>query len=150
VYYKLIEARAGSKRYFTLLGFDGYKFTSNRKIIEVLTFNRQGLPFFGAPVFNFPNEEYSSSMRRFILEYKEEAVATLHYSEDEKLIIFDHLVPLHESATGIRDQYVPDGSYEAFAWKGGKWNYIGNLFTSTQKEPPFPNPVRFEKEPKLH
>jgi hypothetical protein len=62
------------------------------------------------------------------------------------MITFDHLIPQDPSTEGIYYTYVPDGSYEAFQWKHGKWNYISSVFNSTMKEPVFPKPVDFEKK----
>ncbi len=46
VYYKLIEKKAFGKNYYTLLGYDENNINSNKKVIEILTF-QNGEPIFG-------------------------------------------------------------------------------------------------------
>ena len=50
VYYKLIEKHAFGKNYYTLLGYIENTISSNKKVIEILTFN-DGEPIFGGSLF---------------------------------------------------------------------------------------------------
>ena len=45
VYYKIIEKHSFGKNFYTLLGYDENNISSNKKIIEVLTF-KDGEPIF--------------------------------------------------------------------------------------------------------
>ena len=51
-YYKMIYEKNGGKDYYTLLGWDGNNLMSTKKIIEILTFNKDGNPKFGAAIFD--------------------------------------------------------------------------------------------------
>src|SRR5260221_9372921 len=74
VYYKILETQYQHKKYYTLLGYDENNIRSNRKIIEILTFDDNGRPVFGGD--NFVMEKTlvtKPSVTRFIIEYKKDA-----------------------------------------------------------------------------
>ncbi len=146
LYYNLktVSNSAGSKRYYVLFGWDGYTATSSRKLIEVLTFVK-GKPVFGAPIFDFGRGDPRNKWKRFIIEYKEDAVVTLNYDEELQMIITDHLQAEQPHLVGDFRYYIPDGTYEGFRWEQNKWRYVPNVFTTTQAEPPFEHPVNFRK-----
>ena len=52
LYYKIIEEKSFGKNVYTLLGFDDNNLNSDRKFIEILTF-QDGEPVFGGPYFSF-------------------------------------------------------------------------------------------------
>src|SRR5688500_7517977 len=56
VYYRLIEKQVFGKSYYTLLGYDENNLNSNKKIVEVLTFN-DVKPLFGVSYFSFPDND---------------------------------------------------------------------------------------------
>ncbi|MBA3647228.1 MAG: hypothetical protein H0W62_01545 [Chitinophagales bacterium] len=147
LYYKMVKVKSGSKTYYTLFGWNQNTLKSKKKLIEILWFDENGSPQFGAPVFQFSKNEYPAVAKRFIIEYKNDAKVSLNYDEDHHIIIFDHLVPENHGEEGIHEKYVPDGSYEGFEWKNGKWRYVENVFTATQQQVPYPKPLDFE-EPK--
>ncbi len=142
IYYKIVEEKALGKTYYTLLGFDDNNMVSDRKIIDVLTF-QNGQPVFGGPYFSFKNSStHSGSMDRYIMEYKKNASPKLSYDAEMGLIIFEHLV----SETGEPKKkytYIPDGDYEGLKWKDGKWVYIEKIFNQVTPEgkEPVPQPI---------
>lgn len=142
LYYKIIEEKAFGKTFYTLLGFDDNNMNSDRKIIEVLTFNN-GQPVFGGSFFSFPNSStHPRSMARYIMEYKKNASPKLSLDKELNMIIFEHLV----SETGEVQKkytYIPDGDYEGLKWKDGKWVYIEKVFKQVTPEgqEPVPNPI---------
>jgi hypothetical protein len=151
LYYKMMEVKSSSgKSYYMLFGWDGNNSQSNKKLLEVLSFNTKKQPVLGATLFDFGKYDARNKIKRFILEYKETAKVSLRYDEEVQMIVFDHLQP--ESPATIDDYttYVPDGSYEGFKWENGKWHYVENVFTSTQKDVPYPDPVDFGKEKDLY
>jgi hypothetical protein len=151
IYYRLIPSKTSAgKTYYTLFGWQGNTSSSNIKLIEFLSFNSKGQPVFGAALFDFGARDPRNKWKRYMIEYKEDAETTLNYDHDLSMIITDHLQPTSESTIGERSTYVPDGSYEGFKWENNKWRYVENVFTSTQAEPPFPDPVDFEKEHKAN
>lgn len=143
VYYKIIQKRSSNQNYYTLLGYDENNLKSNRKIIEVLSFQNDE-PMFGGRYFSFEEDSvFKSSHSRFVMEYKKTAGARLTFDEDLDMIILEHL----ESETGEplkKWTYIPDGDYEGFKWKNGKWIHIEKVFnqiTELGKEP-VPIPVK--------
>jgi hypothetical protein len=142
VYYKLIEKKAFGKNFYTLLGYDENNLSSNKKIIEILTF-KNGEPVFGGSNFSFQGKK---SVARYIMEYKKDASPRLTFDEDQDMIIYEHLI----SETGEINKkytYIPDGDYEGLKWTDGKWVHIQKVFTQTTPEgqEPVPHPIRDAK-----
>lgn len=143
VYYRIIQTETGGKNYYTLLGYDENNIRSNRKIIEVLTFEN-GEPKFGGSYFNFSdNTALKQNPRRLILEYKKNASPRLVYDNEQDMIIYEHLIS-ETGETQKKYTYVGDGDYEGLKWKDGKWVHIDKVFTQITKEfeEPIPNPLR--------
>lgn len=149
-YYNLIETKAKGKTYYTLFGFDGNDLFSRVKLMDVLHFE-EGKPVFGAPIFEIPDsisQEFpylvKKPLTRFMLYYKFDALVTLNYNIDDKIVVFDHVESNHEFGQDIPISLVPDGSYDAFEWKNGKWKYISNVYelTVNRANPPLPAPSK--------
>jgi hypothetical protein len=143
VYYKLIEKNAFGKNYYTLLGYDENNINSNKKIIEILTFDN-GEPVFGASCFSFQdNSVIKRSRARYIMEYKKNASPRLTYDPEQNMIVYEHLIS-ESGEPQKKYTYIPDGDYEGLVWKDGKWVHIQKIFT--QKTPegkePVPMPIR--------
>jgi hypothetical protein len=62
--------------YYTLFGWDGATAASNKKVMEIFSFNKQGKPRFGAPIIDMGKGKI---LNRFILEFSQEASATLNF-----------------------------------------------------------------------
>ena len=56
IYYKMVMKEFRGKNYYTLLGFDDFSVSSNKKWMEVLSFNAAGKPVFGGPFISFKND----------------------------------------------------------------------------------------------
>ena len=128
VYYKIIQKEYKGKTFYTLLGFDENNIKSDKKIMDILQFVN-GKPVFGNKLFVMENSEKSSNqMARYILEYKKEAAARLTFDEDLGAVVFDELTS--ESNTPNKKwTLIPDGEYNGFVWKDGKWVLTTNLFS---------------------
>src|SRR5664279_2243082 len=140
IYYKIIQKNVNGKNIYTLLGFDDFTINSNKKWMDVLTFNADGQPVFGGPYFSFKNDSAKLSKRqvyRFYLEYKKEATTTFNYDSSMNMIIYDHLISETEEPNR-KETYVPDGDYEGFTWLNGQWLHIPKVFTATLQEGQFP------------
>jgi len=146
LYYKIIEEKAFGKNVYTLLGFDDNNLNSDRKFIEILTF-QDGEPVFGGPYFSFQdNSLKKKSIARYVMEYKKNAGPRLTYDNEMDIIIYEHLI----SETGEPQKkytYIPDGDYEGLKWKDGKWVHIEKVFNQITPEghEPVPNPILDEK-----
>lgn len=129
VYYNIIQTAYNGRQYYTLFGFDGNSYRTNKKWIDVLSFDPQGQPVFGAqPFFIFDKDELKRKpQRRFSIEYKKEASTTMNFDEDLKTILVDHLIS-ESNEPEYKWTYVPDGDYEGFTWLNGKWHYVNKVF----------------------
>jgi hypothetical protein len=130
-YYKLIEKKNKlKKRQYLLLGWDGYEFDSNQKIIEVLNIDKEGIVTFGAPILEMKEE----TKHRFFLRFKEDAVVTLRYFEEQEQIVFDHLIPMQRIMEGVYQFYVSDFSYDGFQFSNWKWEFIEQIDARNQND----------------
>lgn len=141
VYYNIIQNSYNGKNYYTLFGFDGNSYRTNKKWIDVLTFDQQGQPVFGAQqYFTFEQDSIKRKPQyRFAIEYKKEASTTVNFSEDENLILVDHLI----SETNEPEYpwtFVPDGDYEGFKWQNGRWHHVDKVFNFKLKDGEAPVP----------
>lgn len=125
-YFKLIQQTINEKKYYTLLGWDGFNNTSNRKLIDVLHFNEVGKPRFGAPIFRKNGKRY----KRVIWKYNNQATMQVDYDANEQVIAFDHLVPPDQQNEGHEHTYVPDGTYNYYKFKPeeGLWQFRKQYF----------------------
>jgi hypothetical protein len=139
IYYRIIEKNWQGKNYYTLLGFDDYSETSNKKWMEVLTFSPEGEPRFGGPYFSFQEDSVRKPTQyRFNIEYKKEAGTRFNYDPSLGLVVFDELIS-ENNEPEKKDTYVPDGDFEAFQWKNGQWVHLQKgVFTQKLKDGDFP------------
>ena len=140
IYYRIIQNKSFGKNVYTLLGFDDFTINSNKKWMDILTFNEDGQPVFGGPYFSFKNDSAKLSKKqiyRFYLEYKKEATTTFNYDSSMHMIIYDHLISESEEPNR-KETYVPDGDYEGFTWENGQWLHVPKVFTTTLEEGQFP------------
>jgi hypothetical protein len=129
VYYNMVKTQHRGKNYYTLFGIDYNELRSNKKWIEVMTFNEKNEPVFGGPYFSFEKDSIPKPPAyRYSIEYKKDASALVNFVEDEKKILIEHLI----SETDEPERkwtFVPDGDYEGFAWENGRWVHIEKVFT---------------------
>jgi hypothetical protein len=118
LYYDIIETQDIGKTYYTLLGFDFNNGISHKKYIDVLTFNPQGIPSFGAPVF-FDTKMGIKS--RIVFEYSAKSVMHLKYHDNLDKIVFHWLYPVVPEKVNDKSYYVPDTTYDGYTFKLGKW-----------------------------
>ncbi|HEV3325650.1 MAG TPA: hypothetical protein VG052_08585 [Puia sp.] len=139
IYYRIIQKTWQGKKYYTLLGFDDFSETSNKKWMEVLTFSPEGEPRFGGPYFSFQEDSVRKPTQyRFNIEYKKEAGTRFNYDPQLDLVVYDELIP-ENNEPRKKDTYVPDGEFEAFQWKNGKWVHVEKgIFTVKMKDGDFP------------
>jgi hypothetical protein len=124
LYYTIIpkKGRFGETCY-TLLGYDPNNYLTNRKIIDVLHFNKDHQPVFGADIF----KNQRSVSKRVVFEYSEFATMTLQYDEQKDMIVYDHLAPSHPKYEGQYEFYGPDFSYDGLKYEQGIWNTYYDL-----------------------
>jgi hypothetical protein len=129
IYYKIILTKYNTKSIYTLLGYDENDEKTNRKWMEVLTFDQDGVPQFGGRYFQYPNDDIKPKQPafRFCLEYKKEAKARLNFDTSFNMIVFDHLTS-EEKNPAIKQTLIPDGDFEGFKWIESRWVYVPKLF----------------------
>lgn len=142
LYYKIVPFKRRGKKHYAMLGWDGNDFSSNKKLIEVLSFNSKGVPTFGAPVFKGKGRE----KKRIIFQYTKDAYFLLKHDERGNRFIFDHLAPLKPQFEGIYEFYAPDMTHDAFTYKKGKWQFEGQINVRGTKSKIYHDP-RLIKEP---
>jgi hypothetical protein len=135
LYYGIKTVKSGKNTFYTLFGWDGNNMTSNKKILEALWF-RNGKPRFGATIFDFGKGKVQN---RFILEFADEASATLNFDASENKIVYDHVAPNGDALEGFYANYIPDGTYEGFSWKKGKWHHVDNIEYTKREDGDVPN-----------
>lgn len=138
IYYRMIMKEYKGKKFYTLLGFDDYAVSSNKKWMEVLSFNERGAPVFGGPLISFKEDTTKKPVQaRFSIEYKKEANTLLNYDPDLDMIVFDHLISETEEPEK-KNTYIPDGTYEGFKWKEGQWVHVDKVFDFQLQDGQFP------------
>ena len=147
LYYGIRQFDTREGRKYLLFGYDALDFFQRRKIIDVLAFDKQGTPVFGAPVFNREQLKPGPKEQRLVFDYSAEASARVNWDEQYKMVIFDHLIPL-PSPFGRGMTAVPDGSYDGLRFEKGRWKFIEKVFNDSQDEVPFPAPVLEDRKGK--
>lgn len=153
VYYNIIKTEHKGKSYYTLFGFDRHAVRSNRKWIEVLTFNDKKEPVFGGPYFSFEEDSIKKPTQyRYSIEYKEEARTFVNYEPDLQIILVDHLISETDEPE-LPWTFIPDGDYEGFKWQNGKWIHIDKVFNfkledgQAPRENPLYDDIKTEDKP---
>lgn len=123
LYYEIIATKYKGKTFYTLLGFDFNNLLSNRKVIEVIVIDEFDMLVFEPNMFHQAGRVHN----RIILEYNERVQTMLRYSENDKMIIYDHLSPMRPSMEGQFQFYGPDLSYDGFSFEGGVWIHQSNI-----------------------
>lgn len=140
IYYKIIQKTFNGKNYYTLLGFDDYTVSSNRKWMEVMSFDAQtGEPVFGGPLITFKDDttKIKPVLNRFSIEYKKEARTLFNYNPEMDMIIYDHLVS-EDDQPERKETFIPDGDFEGFKWQDGQWVHVDKVFNFKMKDGEFP------------
>ncbi len=141
LYYNIRQFDTKTGRKYLLLGYDAYSFFNRRKIAEVLSFDAEGKPSFGAQVFYQHEQKTPEPHMRLMLEYSAESSVRFNYDEQYGMILYDHLIEM-ASPFGRGITYVPDGSYDGLSLeKGGRWRMISKVFNDSQEEAPMPEPI---------
>ena len=146
IYYGIINVKISGQQAYTLLGWDGYTSGSNRKLIEILTVDKQGNLQFGLPVFKTDH----GLKNRVVKEYAEKATMTLRYDyqsiliqkgkkvkkDDTWLIVMDRLVPMDPSMKGFYKYYVAAGdTYDGFVFRDGFWSFVEDVEVVNRAQP---------------
>ncbi len=120
LYYQIIPQKTADGKVYILLGSClNNSLMTNKKIIESLWFDENGMPIFGKPVFDYGLKVQS----RIIFEFNIQARMTIQYHNKLKMIIFDHLAPSSPIFTNNFEYYGPDASFDGLKYENGLWRY---------------------------
>lgn len=122
------QKRKRNKQY-VLLGWKGNNIKTNQKVIDVLSFDKEGKPVFGAPIFDYKD----STMHRVIFTYGRNLSMLLRYLPSKNWIVYDHLACQDPRQTGMYEFYGPDLSYDALRYKRRKWYLMENIDIRNEK-----------------
>lgn len=128
VYYEIIEKKRNSQTVYTLLGWDGNSFLSNKKLIEVLDIKEDKI-FFGD---DFDIE--GKKTKRVVFEYSKSAGMLLRWHSTMDMIIWDHLSPSLPKYKGIYQYYGPDFTYDGLEFRNNKWQWKSNILVLPDKK----------------
>jgi len=116
-YYEIVPVTSGNRLpYYILLGWKGNTQITTKKVIDVLSFNKDNLNF-GAPVFE--GKELKGK-NRIIFEYAKSNAMTLKTDLKAGMIVFDHLASFDPEIKGKFEYYGSDGTFDGFKIIGGR------------------------------
>jgi hypothetical protein len=156
LYYNIIRnvTDTGDSKSYTLLGWDGKSATITQKVIEIITFDRNGIPHFGARIFkNFADGHNA----RVIFRYSSSARMTLKYDEQtlpaqinlpdgmnprkfagkkKSILVFDRLIPMDPQLKDQYQFYVPAAEvYDGFLFLDNSWIFITGIDARNKAKP---------------
>jgi hypothetical protein len=123
LYYEMSEKQYDNKTYYLLMGFDYNDGLSYKKHIETLSFNPQGQPVFGMPIFI----DEGGAKCRVIFEYSAQSGMHLNYNHAHDKITFNWLHPIIPEMSRERSAYVSDLTYDGYEFRYGKWMKVSDL-----------------------
>jgi len=118
IYYQIAYIKKSGRKFYTLLAWDGNDGYSTKKIIDVMYFSGKNKIKFGLPIFKKNKKE---SQKRVVVEYDAKTSVSLKYQQKEQRIVFNHLVPPRKDLEGLEEYYIPEGTFNSYQYKKGKW-----------------------------
>lgn len=116
LYYRIKTFTYRKKTWYALFGYDLNDQLSNKKSIDILSFQNHGEPVFGGQI-NTGDQD----VKRLIFEYSEQVVMSVKYDEKLQMIVWDHLTPFEPIFRGNFKFYGPDGSYDGLRFEKGEF-----------------------------
>ena len=138
--YDIIYIKKSGRKYYTFLSYDLNDKYSQKKIIDVMYFSGKNKVKFGLPIFK---KSKKKSQKRVILEYDSKTSISVKYHEKRKQIVFNNLIPIRKDLQGLYEYYIPDGTFNAYNYKSGKWWLQQDVdIRNAQKAPRIKKPKR--------
>jgi hypothetical protein len=129
LYYQMHHYTYKKQDYYIVFGWNGRGRKTHKKIIDVLWFDENDEPRFGADIFDFEGD----IQKRLIFEFSTKAVMLARYDTEEEAIVFSNMVPLTPMLKGRFESYVPDGTYDFMRLDKGIWRRTTALFKDRNK-----------------
>lgn len=129
IYYNLVPSPKKKDKKFLLLGWDGYAYSSTKKIIETIEFDNKGVPTFGHQIIRFDithgtkADPRFKSKSRIIFEYNGNVTMHCNYNLNLSMVVFDHLAPSNPALASVKRVYAPDFTYDGLLYEKRSWIY---------------------------
>lgn len=123
LYYDIIPFNSDNRELYLMPGLDMNDLYTNGKVVEVMGFGEDGIPYFGEKVIRSGD----SLLSRMLFRYSSNSSMMLRYESENERMVFDHLSPAEPSFSGIYSYYGPDSSYDALEFRGGEWVHVGDV-----------------------
>lgn len=123
LYYQIFQIKKKKKDYYIVLGLDGMTSFMNKKVIDVIWFDKDGELHLGAPLFHESDADFTPQFR-VVYEFADASTMLLRFETEtkDKIITFSNLVPSNQGALGLRQYYIPDGRIDYYKLnKKKKW-----------------------------
>ncbi len=132
-YYDIIPMVSSTKQpYWILLGWKGNNQKTTKKVIEVLSFDKDE-PLFGKNIFE--TDKKGIYKNRIIFEYNKLNAMTLKFERKLNLIVFDHLAPYEPSMLNNYEYYVADLTFNAYKLNSDKLALVENVDLKNEPSP---------------
>ena len=120
LYYDMFQYKYKRKCYYLLTGFNGTNPWLDERLVEILYIDKKDGPQFGLPVF-YGVKENEKPKSRLVFKYATEATMVCRVEKSEKVLVISHLVPVRWQRYGDYEYCAPDGTYDVYRYKKGKW-----------------------------
>jgi hypothetical protein len=127
LYYKIIPEKYEDKTIYVMLAWQGFNKIITHKVIDVISFNNQGVPSFGKTIFKKPPPGFKGVLKRIIFQYSATAFMSLKFDSKKNMIQFDHLGPIDDGLVGQYQYYAPGFQVDGLAYKENGFEYIVNI-----------------------
>lgn len=121
--YEAVPFKRKGQLHFLLLGFNPGEENIHFKHVEVLSFDRSGLPQFGSRLILWEG----AKIGRKTFRYSAQASMMLKLEKEGNRIVMDHLAPASPELKSQFAFYGPDLSYDALEFNGEEWVLIPNV-----------------------
>ncbi|WP_316789404.1 hypothetical protein [Pedobacter frigoris] len=124
-YYEIVPVVvSGRQPYYVLMGWKGNNAKTSKKVIDVLSFEKE-IPVFGKAVFE--GFKGSGALNRIVFEYNKLNSMTLTMDKGTNMIVFDHLAPFSPDMVGNFEYYASDLSFDAYKIINGRLKLVENV-----------------------
>ncbi len=140
IYYNLVPSPKKRDKTYLLLGWDGYSYSSTKKIIETLKFNKKGEASFGHSIIRFDithgtkAEPKFQNKSRIIFEYNGNVSMHCNYNLNLNMVVFDHLAPSNPALASVKRVYAPDFTYDGLLYEKKTWTYKKDVDVRNRKD----------------
>lgn len=120
---------------WVVLGYNANDKITNIKVADILTFDENGNGLsLGQPVFVSTGDNGTELKHRIIMQYADAAAGRMQFDRERGQLVYDHVVLVNAGPEGAI--WVPDGSFHAYQYKDGTWDFVDKVFSETVETPP--------------